>query len=142
MINRGRVGLLCAALESDLYEKGTARLHTILVADGIEKHLWCCLGVAGDVAFRFGLIVERSCQMDSDGWGREEIDGTLAVMSRKIQDWYGFEDGNPLLITPSGAVINASSWNDEGLRNPDGTRTSSILKDLAAGFRRTFLKEE
>ena len=134
-VHRGRIGLLCAALESGLYEQGTGRLHRKDARTGQEA--WCCLGVAGDVAARFGADISRGEWVP---WGEddadvfcEEIDGSDTVLGGTVMAWYGIPDENPLLVTPAGEAIAAVRLNDVRLYT---------FAEIAAAFRAAFLTED
>lgn len=149
-VNKGRLRIAVAALRSGLYLKGPGYLHNLReVPDGYEAHFadalragnpdaypgwWCCLGVLGDVAARFGLVVDRHLEeMDTC----ESIGGSNAYLSPAVRDWYSFDDrtygGDLMLIMPDGTETRASLWNDA-----DG----STFEDIAQGFERTFLSED
>jgi len=127
-VNKGRIRLLVAALRSGLYVKGTGFLHRdpyTPQGSGAFPGFWCCLGVAADVAHRFGLPVIREVL------GRcEYIGGSSGYLSASVRDWYGFATRDPELLQADGARILASEWNDQ----PDST-----LEEIADGFERTFL---
>lgn len=131
-ISKGRVRLLVAALRSGLYAKGPGTLHKYNAATaGPFSGTWCCLGVAGDVARRFGLTVGEG----TENWGAalcEKIDGSSAYMGENVMAWYGFRHENPVLVMPDGQYRTASDWNDT-----DGT----TFADIAAGFERTYLQD-
>jgi hypothetical protein len=127
-VNKGRVRLLVAALRSGLYIKGTGFLHRepgIPQDNGAFPGFWCCLGVAGDVAHRFGLPVAREVRGHC-----EHIGGSPAYLSPSVSDWYGFATMDPVLLQADGGRILASEWNDR----PDSTQ-----QEIADGFERTFL---
>lgn len=130
-ISKGRVGLLVAALRSGLYAKGPGTLHKYNAeAPGPFSGTWCCLGVAGDVARRFGLTVSEG----TENWGSarcEKIDGSSAYMGENVANWYGFSGENPVLIKPDGMAIAASDWND---------MDATTFEDIAQGFERTYLQ--
>lgn len=152
-VNKGRVGLLVAALRSGLYSKGESALHEVPYGNREPfAGKWCCLGVAGDVARRFGLEISSSFDgdedQDEDGLVSrpanelETIDGNDSYMTRKVVEWYGFPvDGDPAGIRSFNVLISdeegkeriASIWNDV---------PSTTFADIADGFERTYLKEE
>lgn len=142
MINKGRVGLLVAALRSGEYEKGKQRLHLIDhdEATGTEKHTWCCLGVASDVARRFGL--EFSSDQSDLSWGGkcEVMGGTSVFMPESVMKWYGFEYDNPRLTLEDGRVTLSAAVNDNGWPKEDDTLAEADFAFIADAFERTYLK--
>lgn len=151
-VDKGRVGLLVAALESGEYKQGKLALHR-QDSDGTER--WCCLGVGADVARRFGLEVSSTFEaMYGYGDGvinnREVIGGDASYMCQEVADWYGFESKNPVLEIPDGEEtrrVSASEWNDgnvlSGSFDSNGHPESvpHSFADIAEGFRRTYLQE-
>ena len=127
LVNRERVELLCAALESGEYLQGQMCLHV-----KNQRHdVWCCLGVAGDVAARNGADISRRW----DGV-MEYIDSSGSVLGPSVRRWYGFADANPSLLGPDGEWRTAIRLNDGGEMNaPVG------FTEIAAAFRRTFLEQ-
>lgn len=148
-VNKGRVALAVAALRSGLYLRGPGYLHNLRevppefdadFARGLREQnpdaypgWWCCLGVLGDVAIRFGLVVERHL---AEADTCESVGGSSAYLSPEVRDWYGLPDtySNDLLLTSAnGRKLRASLWNDD---------PSATFEDIARGFERTFLQEE
>lgn len=145
-VNKGRVGLLVAALESGEYEQGKMALH---IKDSEGKDTWCCLGVGADVARRFGLDLTSEFEPLFGGdisARREIIGGNPSYMCAQVADWFGFDSENPALKTPEGETASAAEWNDgnvlTGNFDGDGKAESipSTFADIAAGFRRTYLE--
>ena len=130
-VNKPRVRLLVAALKSGLYDKTHGRLHRT------EPNGWCCLGVASDVAHKFGLAVNRE---PSDAYF-ESFDGESSYMPTSVMDWYGFDKSNPVLRLPDGRTRDASTLNDFGISNDDGGYTEVPLKDIGNFFKNTYLKK-
>jgi hypothetical protein len=150
-LNKGRLNIAIAALRSGLYLKGPGFLHNLreipleFGADYAERvragnpdaypGWWCCLGVLGDVASRFGLPVERYSGGASTC---ENIGESNAYLTPEVAGWYGFEqeqmyglsNNDLLLIQPDGTKVRASLWNDDA---------ESAFEDIAQGFERTFL---
>ena len=132
-VNRGRVRLLVAALRSGEYKKGRGKLHQTGTEEG-----WCCLGVASDVAHKFGLPVVRA---ESD-YGCESFDGEASYLPQSVMDWYGFDSSNPRLRVPGGET-NASTVNDSGyVAVGDSGYTQQVsLDEIGRFFRDTYLKK-
>ena len=133
-VNKPRVRLLVAALKSGLYDKTHGRLHRT------EPNGWCCLGVASDVAHKFGLAVNRepSAEPYHDC---ESFDGESSYKPQSVMDWYGFDKSNPVLRLPDGRTRDASTLNDFGISNDDGGYTEVPLKDIGNFFKNTYLKK-
>lgn len=146
MINKGRIGLLVAALRSGLYEQGRQRLHLISHDEetGTDKHTWCCLGVAADVARRFGL--EFSTELRNltweDGLQCELMGDTSVFMPPSVQQWYGIEHDNPRLKLEDGRLILAAAMNDNGWADENGVIHEATFEDVADAFERAYLKED
>jgi hypothetical protein len=141
-VNIGRVWLLYGALKSGLYPKGTGMLHRYYGADLPDGNTegYCCLGVASDVAHKFGLQINR----DSDDY-KEIFAGCTEYMPSEVMAWFGFDlpGRDPYLITPRNMRIKASQWNDGGLFDSETEEmVPSTLDDLAEGFRRTYLEPQ
>ena len=132
-VNKGRVRLLVAALRSGEYKKTHGRLHRT------EPNGWCCLGVASDVAHKFGLWVDRAAVEFSQC---ESFDGDVSYMPRSVMEWYGFDSNNPLLRRPDGRTLAASTLNDSGYV-PEGESeyTDVSLNDIGRFFKDTYLKK-
>ena len=133
-VNKGRVRLLVAAPQSGLYEKGVGRLHKTAAPD--QEEGWCCLGVASDVAAKFGLELDRK----PAPYDCESFDGEASYLPRSVMEWYGFESNNPVLRTPD-REISASTVNDTGYQVVGGHREASF-KDIARFFKDTYLKNQ
>lgn len=139
-VNIGRVWLLYGALKSGLYPKGTGMLHRYYAVPQVDGRTegYCCLGVASDVAHKFGLQIDRY----SDG-RTESFAACSQYMPPEVMEWFGFDLTDPILITPRNERIKASHWNDGGLFDSEaGGMVPSTLDDLAEGFRRTFLEPQ
>jgi hypothetical protein len=135
-VKKDRLGLLTAALRSGDYMQGQGALHRIITRHGTEKHEWCCLGVACDVAGKAGLALARTI----DG-NDESFDGEDSYLPREVADWYGFSSTNPGLLTPAGCQ-DASEVNDEGYYlDEDDTHVSADFGMIAQFFEDTYLKD-
>lgn len=136
-VNKGRVRLLVAALRSGLYEKTRGKLHRM--AGNHTEEGWCCLGVASDVAHKFGLPVDRAAAEFSQC---ESFDEDSSYMPRSVMEWYGFDSNNPLLRLPDGRTLAASTLNDSGYV-PEGESeyTEVSLNDIGRFFKDTYLKK-
>jgi hypothetical protein len=136
-VDKGKVGLLVAALRSGLYPKGYGKLHR--AAAGFQKEGWCCLGVACDVAARSGLELSR----DTDHiLHYERFDGSDSYLPQKVQEWFGFDNHSPRLKTPGG-MKDAASVNDTGYSDPaTGSQVEVSLSEIADMFENTYLKDE
>lgn len=134
--DKGRIWLLVGALRSGLYIKGMGCLHWLESPEdhpaGALPGTWCCLGVGGDVATRFGLDIPRT---QAYAGTREQIGESGSYMDARVRQWYGFPalggtQDNILLLKADGTPVLASVWNDD----PDST-----FEDIADGLVRTFL---
>ena len=131
-VNKGRVRLLVAALRSGEYKQGYGKLHRTGAEEG-----FCCLGVASDVAHKFGLPVVR----DKSDYGCESFDGETSYMPQSVMDWYGFDSNNPRLRVPGGGTAEASTVNDSGYDDAEGKDTQVSLDDIGRFFKDTYLKK-
>ncbi len=133
-VNKGRVGLLVAALRSGLYVQGIGKLHHIgrEPVSGKQTDTWCCLGVATDVARRFG--VEMSTEVSCSS---EYFDGAVSVMPAVAANWYGL-DANPQLALKNGDAHSAMNVNDL----PNSFGNESTFEGIAQAFERTYLQPE
>jgi hypothetical protein len=136
MVNRERVQFLVDALRSGEYQQGHGYLKYEDVG-GASLH--CCLGVACEIAILNGVPV--ASRVSEDGI-TTRFDGSLALLPRRVRDWYGFDAAVPRLILENGSGEEATAMND-GLDplNGDPIRYFSFT-EIAAAFERTFLKEE
>ena len=119
-VNKDRVELFAAALESDRYRQCRGQLRAMTYdqsVDGIrEAH--CALGVATQVALDNGLHAEIL-----EKYGRQFSEGILGAMwtrgdlSPGVAEWYGWGGTNPYLGIDlgSGEEENIASANDFGL---------------------------
>ena len=112
-LNKDRVELFLAALESGKYAQCAGKLRIRASEEGPEQN--CALGVAIHVALDNGLRAELSWK-----WGHPQsgdhlfISGTLHP---RVANWYGFDDPDPILIEPAGPyqlVTSVSRLNDDG----------------------------
>lgn len=145
-VNKGRVGLLVAALRSGLYQKSTGRLHitrTYEYENSGREPGWCCLGVASDIAEKFGVNVTRRT-VEHDTYACEEFGGNEAYLPVEVQEWYGFTSPNPVLRTPEGyGDATAAELNDMGMTSKvTGESVPVSLEDIAGFFEATFLTDE
>lgn len=147
--NKGRIGLLVAALRSGEYEQGTKRLHTITYEGTREgdpaKHQYCCLGVACDVARRFGLdltVKEIAAYENDDSIRGGTFEGCSMWLPQKVVEWYGFADYNPVLQDPEGKRAVASGLNDGGWQDSEDQHHDADFSVIADGFEKQYLKED
>lgn len=127
-VNVDRVRLLVDALRSGRFKKGAGALHRVTTAE----ETWCCLGVASQVARENGLAIESVMEDGREHFGTQSNDYLCA----EVQQWFGFDSEDPLLRTPGGSMIRASSWNDDGA---DGGDPEPDFGPIADGFERKFL---
>jgi len=114
-VNKERVQLLVDALRSGEFTQHSGALRGLVDSDG--QRGYCCLGVATEVALRNGLVVEEVTDPNSvSGLKGQPWEQTYQVMCPAVGHWYGWAEGNPLLV---GANSNeprqdvASHWNDD-----------------------------
>jgi hypothetical protein len=82
------------ALESGEYQQGVGYLH--------DRHdnLFCCLGVACDLAYKEGVVARFQYDNDEPGrssawivrYGKSELS---TVLPDEVADWLGLADQNP-----------------------------------------------
>lgn len=106
-VNKERVRLLVDALRSGRYQQFSGALRS---PDGRR---YCCLGVATKVALDAGLEIGPDDKTDHfEPWHQ-----AYQVMCPAVADWYGFRDGNPVLIGElngsARTTVHASHWNDD-----------------------------
>lgn len=104
-INKERVELFLAALESGDYRQCKARLRDRHLFNDLEVH--CALGVATDVALKNGLQANESV------WN-------TSLLDERVSTWYGFsddefEDNDPIILVndelgESVSVLNDAGW--------------------------------
>ena len=109
-VNKDRVELFAAALESDRFKqcKGQLKIRSQWPGPtGIAKEFHCALGVATQVALDNGLWEESPWV---DVWSRGDLNPAVAA-------WYGWNGTNPYLGIDlgSGEEENIASANDFGL---------------------------
>jgi len=110
-VNKDRVELFAAALESDRYRQCRGQLKMLGTDPDFEgwkiRELHCALGVATQVALDNGLWEESPWV---DVWSRGDLNPAVAA-------WYGWNGTNPYLGIDlgSGEEENIASANDFGL---------------------------
>jgi len=132
MVNKERVELFAAALESGNYEqcKGTLRRSSVTHGKGttvqrIER--FCALGVATEVALQNGLQLRK----DGDPW-------LTSALHPEVARWYGWTiDGYGPIVDPT--IRRDDGYSDSiAMFNDDGVP----FWDLAQMIRREWLKDE
>lgn len=94
--NKPRIQLWVDALRSDKFKQATRQNYIA------ENNSYCCLGVACQVAEDEG----------APGILGEAWRGAFG-MTRKVRQWYGLSDSNPLLLFLSGwGPVHATTLND------------------------------
>jgi hypothetical protein len=132
MVNKERVELFAAALESGNYEQCTGRLwrHDLKVVPSgtaYQTTTFCALGVATEVALQNGLQMEE----DTDPWFGSSL-------HPKVARWYGWTiEGygptlDPVIRRDDGYSDSIAAFNDDG----------TSFWDLAQMIRREWLKDE
>lgn len=147
-VNIPRVEKLIAFLESGEHAKGERYLTQSTVTEKYARALlrqgrlpkstkFCCLGAASEVCMADGVELKRTVYRD----GKKAIvsyDGEDAILSEKVEAYYGFPHANPEIQRSDGSWRSAASWNDSGefqgeigdsCPEPDFT-------NIAKGFRR------
>lgn len=113
-----------AALRSGDYEQGQELLHQV---DG-ARHLYCCLGVLCDLAYRAGVVERyeertgvRFSYADPAAVGAGEVAPEGSVLPRAVARWAGLvatvvdDDHGPLervLTDPTVEGTELTVWND------------------------------
>jgi hypothetical protein len=132
MVNKERVELFAAALESGNYEQceGKLRRNDIEVAPSGTTHWitrFCALGMATEVALQNGLQLEK----DEDPWSGSGL-------YPEVAQWYGWTiEGygptlDPVIRRDDGYSDSIAAFNDDG----------TSFWDLAQMIRREWLKDE
>lgn len=121
MINTERLTLWVEALESGQYQQGRHALR--------REDMFCCLGVACDVAITNGLKINAYELESGPEWN---YDGNLDSLPRSVREWYGLDESNPELEFPDGSTADCIYANDSGRYG---------FVDIAAGVRNTFLED-
>lgn len=133
-VNKDRVELFAAALESDKYRqcKGELRISTRSPDTGYAT-FHCALGVATQVALDNGLHAEL---LEKYGPFSGIFDALweTGVLHEFVEDWYGWDNENPtlLLTSPDGLPHEIASANDAGFS----------FWEIAQAVRAKWLKEE
>lgn len=113
-INKERVELFLAALESGKYEQCIGRLRRRYVSTQtmimIVEQRHCALGVATEVALDNGLREE----IEAKGFPHDDFLFAGARLDGYVMEWYGFEHMDPLLTEPGDLVTSVSRLNDGG----------------------------
>ncbi len=86
-LNKERVMLLIEALESGRFKQGRFRLRATMG----DSKLFCCLGVACELAVEHGIISPAVYHEE----GRYTYDGRTSVLPDKVANWYGFDGRAP-----------------------------------------------
>jgi hypothetical protein len=142
-VNKGRVGLLVAALRSGEYTQGQGSLHRFEPqGEGVVKETWCCLGVAADIADKFGCPLVRKKEYTLEYFGEAH---SSSYLPSEVAEWYGFPNDhsrdNPRLQRPDGTLTDAVTMNDTGLPTGDGYRKVGF-DVIADAFERTYMKDD
>jgi len=122
-MNRENIELWCAALESGEYRQGVGMLHDL------ESDVWCCLGVACDVARKNGLDLPSG----SNGGESEYFGDEAAFLPLEVQRWLGIGRANPAFTDDSGNSHMATEWNDGYMAS---------FSEIARAIRNTYLRGE
>lgn len=101
-LNKDRVELFLAALESGDYTQCTGSLRAVNQFDPNRPWRHCALGVATDVALNNGLQEELS------GWSEASL-FVGGALDEEVKDWYGFDTDDPVLTDDQWTV---SGFND------------------------------
>lgn len=122
-VNKERVELFVAALESDKYRQCTGKLRqsTFDMEHGL-RYLHCALGVAVEVALLHDPMTFQAIGFEL--WDIPDLHEAVA-------DWYGFDDTSVLLSEHSSGVDSISGWNDEG----------ASFWEIAQAIRSQYLKD-
>lgn len=113
-VNKERVELFLAALESGKYEQCTGHLRRryvpIQTMIAIVEQRHCALGVATEVALDNGLREE----IEAKGFPYDDFLFAGVCLNGYVMEWYGFEHMDPLLTEPGDLLTSVSRLNDGG----------------------------
>jgi hypothetical protein len=123
-VNKERVELFVAALESDKYKQCTGQLRRPLVDTTWEKRYYthCALGVATEVALLHEPALRTIAELEL--WNRGDLHEAVTA-------WYGFEESG-VDISPDHGPDWVGGWNDYG-----GT-----FWEIAQAVRTKYLKDK
>lgn len=114
-LNKERVELFLAALESGEYTKctGALRQQVVPLETMVAEQHHCALGVATDVALNNGLREELGKKFGGDV---EDALFSSGALYGVVVDWYGFDDDDPNLgfVTDDGEPVSVAVANDIG----------------------------
>lgn len=127
--NKDRIQELVDALRSGDFTQMRGMLGT-KDSNGVVKH--CCLGVASVQA---GVELRWRSPTSMNPFLEAEFDGNdIEVLSKRVRDWYGFQDSNPFLIDETSCMKRqATFFNDEMQCN---------FERIAQLFEDTYINEE
>ena len=115
-LNKDRVELFLAALESGKYTQCTGRMRERLVPirTMIMAQRHCALGVATEVALNNGLRQELETEFGTltQGFMDALFDG--GDLSPCVAIWYGFSTEDPILAQHNGNWRSVAGLNDSG----------------------------
>jgi len=160
MIQKDRLALGLAALRSGNYTQGTGELKKI--ENGVVKH--CCLGVLTDIAIANGCDTMRpnpgnpvkyqilidgpvcksaTCTTCIHTDGPEWMDADLGVLHDVVQDFYGFQECDPVI----GMRLNPDYDSFAGFGSETVSVTATVANDrldwdfhqIAQGFEDTYM---
>lgn len=111
-VNKDRVELFLAALESGKYTQCTGKLRQrhVPIETMIVQQRHCALGVATEVALDNGLREE----IEAKGFLHDDFLFAGGRLDGYVMEWYGFEHTDPLLTEPGDLVTSVSRLNDGG----------------------------
>lgn len=132
-VNKERVELFVAALESDGYQKCLGNLRqTLFKANGdlVERQTQhCALGVATEVAMLHESELRNWERIDPKFWRRGDLHPAIA-------EWYGFDDQAVSLTPPENYQYEEANWvgglNDAG----------ASFWEIAQAVRAQYLKDQ
>lgn len=126
MPNKDSIEKWIEALRSGEYRQGKGYLNRYKNGES----LFCCLGVACEVAMKNGVVVDTKKEM---GGGEIEAvvwyDGTSTTLPLSVQNWLGLGNSNPYVLDQRG------DWWYEGVRSGnvdtmEGYSSLSFINDV------------
>jgi len=135
-VDKERVQLLVDALESGVYRQTNAKLCKIID----DEQMFCCLGVACEVAIANGLNILVT---DPGNTSRAvAYNGETAYLPEEVRDWYGFEYVDPALYIDFVIHPGEDPTEHESSATKANDKYHKTFAQIAAAFRRTYLQEE
>lgn len=126
-VNREHMQLWIDALRSGQYEQGSGGLRASCPCLGHHEFLYCCLGVACEVALSAGVTMPRVEPPTASSLTAYGEDCVTGLLPREVQDWLGLAANDPGL-TSDVTCVRANDELDWSFNEIAGALTREYLR--------------